>query len=89
MADFPPRFTRSDLKNWRICVNLACSGDSSSRVGWGVVLAVPTVVFSLYGEMNFQVMAELRWYFGYPFVVAGTAIVCLLLYEKLKRSDWH
>ena len=31
--------------------------------GWGAVLAVPTVVFSLYG-MNFQVMPELQWHFA-------------------------
>ncbi len=55
--------------------------------GWGAVLAIPTVVFSLYG-MNFQVMPELHWHFGYPFVVASTGLGCSLLYRKLKRSGW-
>lgn len=55
--------------------------------GWGAVLAVPTVVFSLYG-MNFQVMPELQWHFAYPAVLAGTATVCILMYRKLKRSGW-
>lgn len=55
--------------------------------GWGAVLAIPTVVFSLYG-MNFKVMPELEWHFAYPAVVASTALFCTLLYRKLKQSGW-
>ena len=55
--------------------------------GWGAVLAVPTVVFSLYG-MNFRLMPELEWQFGYPAILAGTATACILLYRKLKQSGW-
>ena len=55
--------------------------------GWGAVLAVPTVVFSLYG-MNFRSMPELNWPFAYPLVVAVTAGACALLYRSLKRSGW-
>lgn len=55
--------------------------------GWGAVLAVPTVVFSLYG-MNFDVMPELHWHFSYPLVLAGTAGVCGLMYRKLKQSGY-
>ncbi len=73
-------------------VNLALVAVRQNEVvkalaGWGAVLAIPTVVFSLYG-MNFRVMPELRWHFGYPAVVAATAIGCSLLYRKLKRSGW-
>ena len=73
-------------------VNLALVAVRQNEVvkalaGWGAVLAVPTVVFSLYG-MNFRVMPELQWHFGYPVVVAATAIACSLLYRKLKRSGW-
>lgn len=55
--------------------------------GWGAVLAVPTVVFSLYG-MNFQVMPELQWHFSYPVVLAGTATICIWMYRKLKQSGY-
>lgn len=55
--------------------------------GWGAVLAIPTVVFSMYG-MNFRAMPELGWQLGYPLVVGGTAGACALLYRKLKRSGW-
>lgn len=55
--------------------------------GWGAILAVPTVVFSLYG-MNFTHMPELEWTFAYPLVLATTGAVCLWLYGRLKRRGW-
>ena len=55
--------------------------------GWGAILAIPTVMFSLYG-MNFRVMPELQWQFGYPVVIGTTLIACALLHKKLKRSGW-
>jgi magnesium transporter len=73
-------------------VNLALVTVAQNEVvkrlaGWGAVLAIPTVIFSLYG-MNFRVMPELNWRFGYQLVVGSTAIGCSLLYRKLKRSGW-
>lgn len=55
--------------------------------GWGAILAVPTLVASVYG-MNFEFMPELQWRFAYPTVLAGTSGGCFLLYRKLKRSGW-
>lgn len=55
--------------------------------GWGAILAVPTVVFSLYG-MNFNAMPELEWRYSYPVLLASTATVCLGFYRKLKKSGW-
>jgi magnesium transporter len=49
-----------------------------------VVLLPPTLVASVYG-MNFEVMPELKWLFGYPFalaVMATSAIVPYLLFKK-------
>ena len=40
---------------------------------WVAILAVPTMVFGLYG-MNF-VHAELRWRYGYPAVLASRSPV--------------
>lgn len=73
-------------------VNLAMAAVRQNEVvkrlaGWGAVLAVPTVIFSLYG-MNFDAMPELRWRFSYPLVLAGTAGVCALMYRKLKQSGY-
>jgi magnesium transporter len=55
--------------------------------GWAGILALPTLVASMYG-MNFEYMPELKWHFGYPLIVAATAIGCWLLYRRLKRSGW-
>jgi magnesium transporter len=55
--------------------------------GWGAILAVPTVVFSLYG-MNFHHMPELTWEFGYPGMIVATLVICGLFHRKLKKSGW-
>lgn len=55
--------------------------------GWGAILAVPTVVFSLYG-MNFDFMPELKWHYAYPTLIGGTATACLLLWRRLHRAGW-
>jgi magnesium transporter len=75
-----------------IQVNLALVTVSQNEIvkrlaGWGAVLAIPTVVFSLYG-MNFTNMPELKLPYAYPVVVAATASACIALYLKLRRSGW-
>jgi magnesium transporter len=51
------------------------------------ILAVPTMVFGLYG-MNFEHMPELRWTLGYPLVLVVTALLCGLLYARLRKAGW-
>lgn len=55
--------------------------------GWGAILAVPTMVFSLYG-MNFQYMPELAWKWSYPAMLGSVAVVCLFLHRRLRRVGW-
>ncbi len=55
--------------------------------GWGAILAIPTLVFSLYG-MNFRTMPELEWTWGYPLTLAATATSCYWLYRRLKQRGW-
>lgn len=55
--------------------------------GWGAILAVPTMVFSLYG-MNFDVMPELKWRWSYPSVMLGIVAVSVFLHRRLKRLEW-
>ena len=38
--------------------------------------------------MNFAVMPELDWVFGYPFALLLMAGVSLTLYAVFKRRDW-
>ncbi|MEV8632694.1 magnesium and cobalt transport protein CorA [Streptosporangium sp. NPDC051023] len=54
---------------------------------WAAILFAPTLVGTIYG-MNFDVMPEIHWSFGYPFAVLLMAAVCTTLYVVFKRRDW-
>ena len=91
------RITRSvdairEMLTTAIQVNLALVTVGQNEVvkrlaGWGAILAIPTVVFSMYG-MNFRYMPELGGKYAYPLVVGGTALACTLLYRRLVRAGW-
>jgi len=55
--------------------------------GWGAIIAVPTLVFSLYG-MNFKHMPELDWPWGYPLTLIATLAACIGLYRHMKSRGW-
>lgn len=55
--------------------------------GWGAILAVPTVIYSLYG-MNFEWMPELHQPWGYPAVLLASAGSMVWLYRRLKKRGW-
>jgi magnesium transporter len=54
---------------------------------WAAILAVPTAIAGIYG-MNFDVMPELRWRFGYAAVMAAIVLVCGGLYWQFRRVGW-
>ncbi|AXF00704.1 magnesium and cobalt transport protein CorA [Paraburkholderia hospita] len=73
-------------------VNLALVSVRQNEVvkrlaGWGAILAVPTVIFSLY-VMNFESMPELKTAWGYPVTLFATVTGCLVLFRKLKYERW-
>jgi magnesium transporter len=73
-------------------VNLALVANNQNEVvkrlaGWGAILAIPTVVFSLYG-MNFEWMPELRWTPGYPVAVIVTLLGCVFVHRRLRQAGW-
>ena len=81
-----------DMLTTAMQVNLALVANNQNEVvkrlaGWGAILAIPTVIFSLYG-MNFEWMPELKWKAGYPVAVAVTALGCVLVYRRLRRAGW-
>jgi magnesium transporter len=55
--------------------------------GWGAILAVPTMLFSLYG-MNFKYMPELEWRWGYPAVMGIIVCGCVLLHRRFRKAGW-
>ena len=54
---------------------------------WAAILAVPTAIAGIYG-MNFDIIPELRWKYGYYVVVGVMATICLSLYIRFKRAGW-
>lgn len=54
---------------------------------WAAILAVPTAVAGIYG-MNFEVMPELHWKFGYPLVWTMILAACGVLYWRFRRAGW-
>ena len=52
-----------------------------------VVFLPPTLIASIYG-MNFHVMPELDWLFGYPFALCLMVVSAILPYLYFKRRGW-
>jgi len=52
-----------------------------------VVFLPPTLVASIYG-MNYAVMPELEWQYGYPFAIALMVVAGIAPYLFFKRKGW-
>ena len=81
-----------DMLTTAMQVNLALVANNQNEVvkrlaGWGAILAIPTVTFSLYG-MNFEWMPELKWRAGYPLAVVAKLLGCVFVYRRLRRTGW-
>ena len=61
--------------------------DTKKISAYAALLMVPTIVGSVYG-MNFEVMPELKWEFGYPAALLLMVGSCLLLYWFFKKNKW-
>jgi magnesium transporter len=68
-------------------ISIAQNEVSKRFAGWAAIIAVPTMVAGIYG-MNFKVMPELEWEYGYPVVLGVTFGLAGLLYLLFKRSGW-
>ncbi|MEZ2625102.1 CorA family divalent cation transporter [Paenalcaligenes hominis] len=60
---------------------------SRKLAAWAAILAIPTALAGIYG-MNFKLMPELDWSFGYPMVIGVMALVCSGLYYRFKKMQW-
>lgn len=52
-----------------------------------VLFLPPTVVGTIYG-MNFELMPELKWVFGYPFAIVLMILSAIVPYWYFKRRRW-
>ena len=68
-------------------VQVQQNADMRKITSYVALASVPTMVAGVYG-MNFDVMPELRWKFGYPLVVGSLVLVTAILYRKFKKSGW-
>jgi magnesium transporter len=82
------RTSASDAMQFHLASLTIQQNESVQKLaGWGAILAVPTVVFSLYG-MNFSWMPELSQPWAYPAVMLATTAGSVWLYLRLKRRGW-
>jgi len=61
--------------------------DMKKISGWAAILFAPTLIAAIYG-MNFDVMPELHWAFGYPMAVTLMVAFAGVLYWLFKRAKW-
>ena len=84
--------TIRDTIGTAIQVNLSMVTIEESEVNkrlaaWAGIFAVATAFAGIWG-MNFEVMPELQWQYGYPLALLLMAGVCGLLYWRFKKSGW-
>jgi magnesium transporter len=81
-----------DTVNTAIQVSLAMvnmgHGEVTKRLAaYAALVAVPTMIAGIYG-MNFDVMPELRWQFGYPASIALMAAIDIWLFTRFRKAGW-
>lgn len=52
-----------------------------------VCIALPTLVAGVYG-MNFEIMPELKWAYGYPLAIFAMILCAILPYLYFKKKRW-
>ena len=68
-------------------VSVRQNEDMRKMSAWVAILAVPTLIASIYG-MNFERMPELNTEYGYYVVLGVIALICFGLYRTFKRTGW-
>jgi len=68
-------------------VTIEQSDIAKRLTGWAAIFAVATTIVGIWG-MNFEVMPELKWAYGYPFALALIAAVCGVLYYRFRLAKW-
>jgi magnesium transporter len=77
-----------NLCNANLTLASVKQSDQTRRISaWAAIVAVPTVIASIYG-MNFRYMPELGFRYGYPIVLLAMVAICVVLYVVFKRIGW-
>ena len=75
------------MDTYMAVVNMGQNDVVRQLAAWAGILAVPTAIAGIYG-MNFDVMPELHYKYGYFVVLIVIAVVCSILYRQFKRLGW-
>ncbi len=79
---------RQNEETVRLTETSLAQGEQVKKISsWAAIVFAPSLVGSIYG-MNFTVMPELQWRFGYPFALLLMLLVAVTLYTIFKRRDW-
>jgi magnesium transporter len=73
-------------------VNLALTTMNENQTtkrlaAYAALVAVPTMIAGIYG-MNFEVMPELRWAWGYPATLAVMVAIDVYLFLRFRKAKW-
>jgi magnesium transporter len=68
-------------------VTIEESENTKRLAAWAGIFAVATAFVGIWG-MNFEVMPELKWRWGYPMALAVIAGVCGLMYWRFRKARW-
>ncbi len=68
-------------------VTVEQNDDMRQIAAWAGIAAVWTAIAGIYG-MNFDIMPELEWRYGYPVVLAFMLAISLVLYRWFRRHGW-
>ena len=75
-----------------IQVNLSLVTIEESEVtkrlaAWAAIFAVSTALAGIWG-MNFEVMPELKWAYGYPMALSIIGLTAVFLYWRFRKRGW-
>jgi magnesium transporter len=68
-------------------VKIEESETTKRLAAWAAMFAVSTALAGIWG-MNFELMPELKWAWGYPMALGAIAVAAGLLFWRFRRSGW-
>ncbi|GAA2811471.1 magnesium and cobalt transport protein CorA [Saccharopolyspora taberi] len=68
-------------------ITLQQNTDMRKISAWVAIISTPTMIAGIYG-MNFDVMPETQWQFGYPVALLVMMACCVGLFKIFRKNKW-
>lgn len=68
-------------------ITLQQNTDMRKISAWVAIISTPTMIAGIYG-MNFDLMPETDWAFGYPVTLLVMLLACIGLFKIFRRNKW-